>query len=375
MQTNLSAPRVMFISTGLSKGGAETQLVRLASELRRRQWAVAIASITGTCDYSNQIQQAEIDFFPIYHSQTWRPTKLFKTFRQAKKVCNQWKPDILISFLYHANIFSSILSLTTGLPSISSVRNERFGGAVREWLASLASKANVLVTINSANAAAALIQRGVLPADRTVVLPNAISVGPQRSAEDFQQGARLRWLAVGRLYPQKDYPNLLNAFRIVVDFFPQARLRIAGSGPLLSLVTEQISNLQLNHCVDVLGQRDDIDDLLRDSDALVLSSAWEGMPNVIMEAMANGLPVVATEVGGVPELVAHGETGLLCRPRDSAALAAAMLQLAKMTPHERFHYGEAGRQRIARLYSIDSIASRWEELLKQFINNGKFSKS
>lgn len=357
--------RVMFISTGLSRGGAETQLVRLAIGLRRRHWEVAVVSLNGQCAFGDELRLADVDYFSLNVRRS--PRTWLSAFRRSIALMQEWDPDILVTFMYHANLLGAMLTLCTGCPSIASIRTERFGGPLREWLARIAGHANVAVTVNSANVATSLVLRGVVEADRTVVIPNAIDVGGERSVDEFRSGPVLRWLAVGRLYPAKDYPNLLHAFRKVVAMFPGSELRIAGSGPLARQLEEMASRLGLDSCVAFLGHRVDVDDLMRSSDALVLSSSWEGMPNVVMEAMANGIPVVATNVGGVSELVVDGETGLLCEKQNPQALARAMIALARMDPIERYRMGAEGRRRILSRFSVPSIVDRWENLLRDHV--------
>lgn len=355
--------RILFISTGLARGGAETQLVRLASSLRARGWEVSIASLTGTCSFDAELASHQISFSSLGLDRPHTGRKLLQALSKSRQLVRSWKPDIIVCFMYHANVLGSILAITEGVPTISSVRNEVFGGPLREILGYIAFRVHRKNTINSRNAAMALIERGVLPPDSTVVIPNAIAIPEVPAVGRQADSARFHWLAVGRLYPQKDYPNLLKAFRKVVDVLPENTLSIAGSGPCQAEIYSLIQELGLEASVRILGQRDDIPDLLCSSDALVLSSAWEGMPNVVMEAMAHGVPVVATKVGAVSELIQHGVTGLLCEPRDSYSLAQTMLRMAKMSPTERKKIGASGREVIATRYSVNAISDRWESLL------------
>ena len=117
----------------------------------------------------------------------------------------------------------------------------------------------------------------------------------------------------------------------------------------------------------LLGLRDDVAELYGASDALALSSAWEGMPNVVLEAMASGRPVVATTVGAVPEMVADGETGFVVPPGDQAALAGAMGRMMGLAPEERRAMGEAGRRAVRERHSVGSVLDGWEELFGRLL--------
>ena len=139
--------------------------------------------------------------------------------------------------------------------------------------------------------------------------------------------------AVGRLAPQKGYADLLTAAQIVLAQQPRAHFMIAGSGDLDRELQQQAADLGIAGNVHLLGARSDIEALFATMDLFVSSSLWEGLPTTILEAMAAGVPVVATRVSGTVELVEPGQTGLLAEPRDAPGLAAAILA-ALATPHE-----------------------------------------
>ena len=177
------------------------------------------------------------------------------------------------------------------------------------------------------------------------------------------------WLAVGRLDEAKDYPNLLSAFSTLAGRHPNARLMIAGTGPLRSDLDSMIQRLGLGDRVRLLGLRLDMPALYAASDALVLSSAWEGMPNVVLEAMASATPVVATAVGAVPEIVSDGESGLIVPPRDHEALADAMAQMMEFPDETRQSLGRAGYDFLLSEFSRESVIDRWEELFYHLLDS------
>jgi glycosyltransferase involved in cell wall biosynthesis len=215
-----------------------------------------------------------------------------------------------------------------------------------------------------------------VPQHKCVVLPNGID-----SAEFVPGADRLRararmgashefiWLAAGRIVPAKDYPTLLRAFarlRASQDR-PDAQLWVAGdaSAAGASAVLALASELGIADSVRWLGLRRDLPALLDAADAFVLSSAWEGMPLVVGEAMAMEKPVVATDAGGVRELV--GDAGVVVPARAPEALAAAMLRLMRGTPADRQALGLAARQRIAGHFSMDARADEWEALYRALL--------
>ena len=172
----------------------------------------------------------------------------------------------------------------------------------------------------------------------------------------MQAGSNFVWLAVGRLTPAKDYPNLLHAFAQVRSANPKTTLWIAGEGDLAHVQQA----MQDDSGVQLLGLRHDVSDLLDAADGYVLSSAWEGMPLALGEAMAMEKPVVATDVGGVRELV--GEAGLIVDPKNGSAFADAMHKVMAMDEVHRKEFGRDARKRIQLHFSMNEKAVEWEQL-------------
>ncbi len=203
---------------------------------------------------------------------------------------------------------------------------------------------------------------------RLVVIPNGIDPGPfdraapvPRAALGVPEDARLA-LAVGRLDVQKGVGPLLEAAASVIGRCPCWHLAIAGDGPLRNWLLEQISTSPvLCGRVHWLGQRDDVAALLKTADVLVLASLWEGMPNVVLEAMAAGRAVVATAVEGTEELVVPGQTGWLVPAGDSQALAAGLLAAAQAPELCRSH-GARGRTLVGAEFSLGQAVAAYERL-------------
>jgi glycosyltransferase involved in cell wall biosynthesis len=214
---------------------------------------------------------------------------------------------------------------------------------------------------------AAGIRARTCRADRAVVIHNGVDLDRPRRRD----GARARpvaLLSVGRLRPPKDFLTLVRA---VAALEPgSVRLRIAGDGPDRAALSAEVARLGLDGVVELLGERHDVDELLAAADLLVLSSDSEGLPLSVLEAMAAGLPVVASAVGGVPELVRDGETGLLVPPGDPGALARALAGLVA-DPELRARAGAAGRRRAEREFSLDACRQAHVELYRELVTRNR----
>ena len=178
---------------------------------------------------------------------------------------------------------------------------------------------------------------------------------------------------LGRLDPVKDQASLLSALRLLSDqepaLAPRLRLVIAGAGPSMGALVALASELGLSEQVWFAGGRDDTADLLRTLDVFVLPSLNEGISNTILEAMATGLPVVATTVGGNPELVVDSVTGRLVPAQDPRALAAALRDYVT-DPSLRQAHGTAGRARVVQNFSLDAMVARYLALYDELIAHG-----
>ena len=193
-------------------------------------------------------------------------------------------------------------------------------------------------------------------ADRTIVIPNAVDASS--APRSPLAGEPPHVVSVGRLKDPKDFVTLMDALTRVERPY---RASIAGDGPDRQAVEEHAPA-----AVTLLGDHDDVPGLLADGDVFVLSSRSEGMPMSILEAMAAGLPVVASRVGGVPELVVDGETGILVDPGDAGALARALERLLG-DPGLRQRLGSAGRERVDREFDVAAFRNAHVRLYESLL--------
>jgi len=364
----LAGRSVDFLITGLELGGAETQLVRLVASLRTRGHVVRVISMRAPGPLGPAVRATGV---PLLHlgmrPRTPNPRGLGRLFRL-------WRgqpPDSVVSFLYHANLLGRLAGRLASIPLIvSSIRNERFGSRIREILLRTTDGLGHVNVANSSLAASALQRRGLVPRCGIQVIPNGIRTSDLRPRPDAR--ARIRadlgtpgdsfvWICIGRMVPQKDHATLILAFERLRG--TNSRLVLVGEGPLRERLQQLVDRAGLSDRVQFLGARRDVADLLDAADAMVLSSAWEGLPNVVMEALALERPVVATAVGGLPELVMADESGYLVAPGDPAVLAGAMRRLQSLPPDQRRRMGRRGHEHIAAVYDLEKVVDRWEALL------------
>jgi glycosyltransferase involved in cell wall biosynthesis len=211
---------------------------------------------------------------------------------------------------------------------------------------------------------------GLLAATRTTAIHNGIELPPRaapagRFRAELGVGAHVPLvLSVGRFHEQKDQETLLRAWRIVVGSHPDAVLAIVGAGGLAGRLRELAAADCTSGSVRLVRPRAALAEAYVDADAFALSSRWEGLPYVLLEAMAYGLPVASTNVDGIPEAVVDGVTGVLVPPEDPIALGRALEGLLS-DPARRRRMGEAGRERVTAEFSLDQMIARITQVYRE----------
>ena len=208
---------------------------------------------------------------------------------------------------------------------------------------------------------------GRLPEKRSSVIYNGADMQRFRPADPERRAAKTALICVARLSPEKRHDVLFAAVRQLLDSGLDLELSVAGDGPMRPALEKQIAELRLESAVRLLGMRDDVADLLRESDLFVMPSATEGMPITVIEAMACGLPIVATAVGGFLELVKDGENGFLVPVGDADALARALAKLIKDRDLLR-RIGAANRRVAMEKFDIADTVRNYEELYLRLLD-------
>ncbi|AFY69750.1 glycosyl transferase group 1 [Thalassoporum mexicanum PCC 7367] len=363
--------KVFLLITSLEYGGAQTELVNLATQLKGSGWQVEVCTLLKPEVHMQRLAQAEI---PLHDLAMQRglanPIAIFRLVELIRRS----QPQILHSHMVHANLLARLTRLFVKVPLlISTAQNMKEGSRWREIAYRLSDPLCDLTTNVSQVAVDRYVEVGAVPAHKVRYLPNSVNVERFNAQPEARQKLRTElslegmfvWIAVGRLTRQKNYPNLLHAFAAVAQNNPNACLLIAGGGELEAQIMELIESLGLGDRVRLLGNCSDMPDLFNAADAMVMASDWEGMPLVLLEAAASGLPIVATDVGGNGEVVIDGENGWLVPPGDTEALAVAMQKNMQLPDAARSQMGAIGRQHVLENFSLPAVAKRWQALYQE----------
>jgi glycosyltransferase involved in cell wall biosynthesis len=366
--------RILYVLNSLAMGGTERQVLAIAGRMAARGHAVALMVLR-----PREAQGCSTDLDVVYLDIQKGPSSVIAGVRRAAAFVRSFRPDVIHSHNFHGNMLARWLRLAYRKPKLIATIHNMYEGGWRRMLAYRLSDPLVTrVTAVSATVAERHVRLRTVAKSKMVVVTNGIDTAefvpnPERRAamrEQMGVAGEFVWLSVARLTAAKDIPNLLQAFGRVWEDLPNTRLWIAGGTPPAGSGKVTYSAFFTPHGamdrVNRLGLRRDVPALLDAADGFVLSSAWEGMPLALGEAMAMAKPVVSTDVGGVRELV--GEAGVVVPAKDSSALAAAMLDVMRRTQEERWLMGRGARERICAKFEMDAKADQWEAMYRSILD-------
>ena len=361
--------KILLVITGLGMGGAENVVVNLADELVKRGHIVKVVYLTGPALVLPTSPDIEVVSIGMTGAKSFL-TAFFK----LRKIIASFKPDVVHGHMVHANILSRLVRLTLKIPKlISTAHSTNEGGKARMLAYRMTDKLADISTNVSEESVAEFVRQGATKTGRMVAVPNGIDTSKfsfnsavrDTVRRELGVGDKNILLAVGRLDPAKDYPNLLQATFLLKEQRQDFKLFIVGDGPLRAELMQRVKELGLTEYVEFSGIRRDVKDLMSAADLYVMSSAWEGMPMVILESMASELTVVATDCGGIKTVVA--DTGFIVSTGDSDALAGSINMVLGMDPVDRLQLGVNARERIVQKYSLNKSTGSYLDIYNGFI--------
>lgn len=370
------ASRITFVVTELGPGGAETQVFRVSSELQRRGYAVQIISLKSPVGYSEELRHrgVRVDSLDLKRSDDY-----LDALQECARVMKSFGPRVVVNMLFHANVLGSLAAVYTGVEraftSVRGVDSKTWRYGVEHVL--LRSQLSGGIITNSPYLAGRIAEMGVSRLERIKVIPNGIdmlSLRPTMERAKIRKSLGVKdtdflWLCVANVLRVKDFPTLLSAFRKTLDAREKSlKLVVAGAmwdHALRAELEGLMKELKLETAVSFVGGRDDIPNLLGAADGFVLTSLTEGTPNAIIEAMAAGVPVVATRAGGVQDLICHQETGLLADVGDSAGISECMSRVMGASLSENNRLTASAKEFVQKRHDLQSVVDHWERVLVQ----------
>ena len=362
--------RVLQLIPTLDRSGAEKQMVLLAKGLPRDRFRVEVAALTRLGPLKGELDEAGIPVTLIGKRLKADPMALRRLIRFLK----DGRFDVVQTWIYAADTYGRVAARLARVPVVVTCEmavdlwKSRSDLAVDRFLSRWTDR-----VVGNSNAVVAFYRAAGIPAEKLAMIPSGIAdeeppdVDPAevRVGLGLPEGVPLVLFA-GRLAEQKGVDTLLSALDLLQHVRPDVCTLIVGAGPLRGRLEETARAFRLfeGRKVSFLGHRDDVPRLLAASDVLVLPSLYEGLPNVVLEAMRSRKPVVATAAPGTTEVVEDGRTGLLVPLRDPPALTQAIRRVIEDADLART-LGEAGRARVEAEFGVDRMVERFAGLYEQ----------
>ncbi len=359
----------MLVTTSLMRGGAENQVFLLASTLARRGCTVNVVSLRDAEAYLPELASLGVPFVSLGMR---RGVPDGRAVLRLAKIIRRVRPEIVHSHMVHANLLARITRLVSRVPvQISTAHSMNEGPRWREVAYRLTDPLCTLTTNVCQAAVDRFVRVGAVPRSKIRRVPNGLDPAAYgrdderrgHSRREFRLADRFVWLAIGRLEDVKDYPTLLRAAALVKAQIPAFTLMIVSDGTRREALEHLRDDLGLTveEC-RFLGERSDIASLMSAADGFVMSSLWEGLPMVLLEAASAELPIVATRVGGNEEIVTSGWNGYLLEASQPMALATAMVATMELPEEERQRFGRNGKAHVIDKFHIERIVDTWLEV-------------
>ncbi len=353
--------RVCHVSLTLKTGGLERILADLCRHHDRTQSAPEFLAIREVGRFADEIRNAG----GVVHQ--LKPAGRWGQVAQMRRLFRDRQFDVVHTHNTYPHLYASIAARLAGVPVVVNTRHGQRAG--HGWKSRLQFRwashlVNRIITVSD-DAADLCIRVDGITSKKVQRIWNGIDLSDFAFAGPIERPVAI---SVARLSAEKDFPTLLRAVPKIVSQIPDFQLKIVGDGPERAGMEKLIEELGLGGCVQLLGERTDVPDLLREAGFFVSSSLTEGISLTLLEAMAVGLPIIATAVGGNPEIVVEGKTGHLVPSQNPIALAEAIVTIC-CQPSKWREMGKAGRERVAEYFDIRRMANDYEQLYKELLHN------
>jgi L-malate glycosyltransferase len=345
--------------TSFEPGGTERQMIELIRRLDPSRWTVHVACFRADGPWFGRVSEAaaSVAEFPV---ESFRRTDVLRHARAFARWCRTHRLAIVHTTELYSNIFGLPAAALARVPIRIANRRELNPDKTKAQIAlQRGAYAVAHQVVANSRAAAERLQRERVPLSKIALVPNGLDVG--RFTARVPNRRLRNVIVVANLRAEKGHDVLIEAARHVLQHFPDARFEIVGAGPQRESLMERVRGLEVQHAFTFLGHREDIPDRLAAADIFVLPSRSEAFPNAVLEAMATGLPIVASAVGGILELIADDGTGLLVPPGDPASLAARLCELMA-DPSRAERLGGAARREARSRYSFERMVAEFDRI-------------
>jgi len=361
--------KIAYIIGALDRGGAEVFLVNLLKNLDREKFTPIVITVTGGGELALEIENLGVPLYVLKKKGKLGIGVIF----QIKKILQRENPAIVHTQLFAGDTWGRAAAILAGVKKIVVTEqninpDEGFIKKRLKWFLSLFTDRVVCITKAVEQYS---IKKDWIDAKKTMVIPNGIILADFdpyfNTRRQFGSEARNKQIitCVANFKPQKGHEYLVRAFALIIEKFSHVELLLVGAGVgkhnTLPKIKKLVERLNLRDKIKFLGTRSDVAQILAATDIFVLPSLWEGQGIVFLEAGYVGVPVIASDVGGIKEAVLNGKTGILVPKENEKELARAMMMLLA-APDQREKMGCAAHEFVKNNFDLQKIVQKYEQL-------------
>jgi glycosyltransferase involved in cell wall biosynthesis len=348
---------IALVISSFEPGGTEHQMIELMRRLDQSQWEIHVVSLRGGPWRHRVADVAPIVTWPVH---SLRSPRMFQHMWAFVKWCHAHRIALVHTLDQPANLFGLAGAALAGVPvRIANRRDVNPGRRTIELGVQRMAYTGAHRVVANCRAAADRLRLERLPERKIAIVSNGVD--PSRFAERHERATLSRVVAVANLRPEKGHDVLIDAAALVLRRFPETRFDIVGGGPMRDVLAVRARTQGVAHAVRLLGHQDDVPKAFDDADVFVHPSRSEAFPNAVLEAMAAGLPIVASDVGGIPELIENERNGLLSPVGNPDALAERMCRLIADPPLAA-RLASAARHDARTRFSFERMVTAFEAL-------------
>jgi len=377
MKKHTVKKNVMFAIWALEPGGAEQMVISLASGLDRTRYNPIICCLNHKGRFASRLEQGDVKVIELNKG----PAIDFLIIPKLIKVMRRYKIDIVHTHLWTADFWGRIAAKLAGIPIIISTAHnvDIWKPKLFLWFDRVLSKSTDKIIAVSKKVRLFYIEKAGIEKDKLITIYNGVAskktgieAGDRlKKRKELDLGSKDKIIAViGRLVEQKGHIYFLEAMKKISSEIPKLKALIIGDGPLKNRLMDKARELGLEGKVIFTGIREDISEILPLIQFLVMPSLYEGLPIVALEAMAQGKPIIATEVGGIPEAVLHNKTGILVPPGNPSLLAESIIQLTESC-ELRKSFGKEAKKLVREQFDLKQMLKHTQAIYDEASNPKK----
>ncbi len=356
--------KICYVIGTLEIGGTERQLLKLCSYIDKKIFLPVVISLRCGGFLKDDFEKVGIKVI-----EAGKRCKIdFLFFGRLMCILYREKPDILQTFMFTSNTWGRIAGFLCRVPVI--IACERSTDIWKKWfhffIDTLCGFFTDAIVCNCVTVKQHYEKKIKPVAKKLIVIPNGIEIEDKQPVAPSGLKKEKIVLTAGRLSPEKGLEYLIKAARMVLNKMENVRFIIAGDGPLKNELEQMADEYGITYNVTFTGYQKDVKNLIAMSDVVVLSSLWEGLPNILLEAMALKKPVIATAVGGVREIVKNGETGFLVQPACASELAQKIINVL-LDKTGSLTIGDNGYVFVKKNFDIKKMVSSYEHLYEKLL--------